>query len=140
MQMRPQAVTRMSRSCQDIGVPATRHRPWRGGVELGRASHGERLVRAFGVELAHEGIEPGLLLQTVETGRAGCLLFRSGACAHAAVLLRMAGLMRSMEMPAAATRPRGGEIVEPLGLANGSPCRCGCDGKRGRGTAAGTLR
>ena len=44
--------------------------PWRGGVELGRASHGERLVRAFGVELAHEGIEPGLLLQTVETGRA----------------------------------------------------------------------
>ena len=67
--------------------------PWRGGVEFGRASHGERLVRAFGVELAHEGIEPGLLLQTVETGRAGSLLLQGQVHAlMAAVLLRMAGL------------------------------------------------
>ena len=60
----------MSRSCQGywrFRQPVIG--PWRGGVELGRASHGERLVRAFGVELAHERIEFGLLLQTVETGR-----------------------------------------------------------------------
>jgi hypothetical protein len=38
--------------------------PWGGGVEFGRAGRGERLARAFGVELAYEGIEAGLLLQT----------------------------------------------------------------------------
>ena len=72
-------------------------------------AHSERLAQAFGVELAHEGIELGPLLQTLETGRAGCL--PSSGQVHAlvaAVLLRMAGLdALDGGCPAAATRPRG---------------------------------
>src|SRR5215213_4093998 len=37
-----------------------------GGVELGGALHLERLVRTFAIELAHEVVEPCLLLQAVE--------------------------------------------------------------------------
>ena len=32
-------------------------------IELGGALHGERLVRPLGIELVHEGVEAGLLLQ-----------------------------------------------------------------------------
>src|SRR5262245_53026239 len=101
MQMRPQAVTRMSRSCQ--GVLEFRQpvvAPLRGGVEFGRASHSERLMRTFGVELAHEGIEPGLLLQTVEAGR-GVASFLRVKCMRSwrPFCCGWPGLMRSMAMP-----------------------------------------
>ena len=50
-------------------------------------------MRTFGVELAHEGIEPGLLLQRVEPRWPCGLLLQSQVHALvAAVLLRMAGL------------------------------------------------
>src|SRR5947199_3280121 len=63
----------------------------RGRIELGRALHGERLVRSFGVELLDEGIEAGLLLQAVCAWRAGGLLLEGEMHAFmAAVLLRMA--------------------------------------------------
>src|SRR5689334_4461076 len=62
----------------------------RGSVELGRALHAERLVRTFGIELAEEGIEALLLLQTVAARRAGGLLLEGQMHAlMAAVLLRM---------------------------------------------------
>jgi len=66
---------------------------WRGCIEFGRASHGERLMRAFAVELAHEGIERGLLLQSIEARRASSLLLQGQMHAlMASILLRMAGL------------------------------------------------
>jgi hypothetical protein len=50
-------------------------------------------VRSFDVELVHEGIELGLLLQAVEAGRVSCFLFeRQVHALMAAILLRPAGL------------------------------------------------
>src|SRR5664279_2980606 len=46
----------------------------RGGVELGRALHAERLVGPLGIELVHEGVEALLLLQAVEARRTSGLL------------------------------------------------------------------
>src|ERR1700686_4531890 len=65
----------------------------RGGVELGRALHGKRLVRTFGIELAEEGIEARLLLQAIEAWRTGRLLLEGKVHAlMASVLLRMTRL------------------------------------------------
>ena len=50
-------------------------------------------MRAFGVELADEGVEAGLLLEAVHARRAGGFLLQGQVHALvAAVLLRMAGL------------------------------------------------
>ena len=50
-------------------------------------------MRPFGIELVHEGVEAGLLLQAVHAWRAGGFLLQGEVHALvAAVLLRMAGL------------------------------------------------
>jgi hypothetical protein len=59
----------------------------------GGALHGERFVGPLGVELAHEGVEAGLLLRAVYAWWPGRLLFQGEMHAlMAAVLLGMAGL------------------------------------------------
>src|ERR1700746_1787085 len=66
----------------------------RGGeIELCWTLHAERLMRSFGIELQHEGVEAALLLQGVLPWRPGCLLLQCEVHAFvAAVLLWMAGL------------------------------------------------
>jgi len=78
-------------------------------------------MRAFDVELTHEGIEPGLLLQRVEARRAGGLLLQGQVHAlMAAVLLRMAGL-DALDGDTQAQPPdrQAGEIVEAVGTGEG---------------------
>ena len=66
--------------------------PSGGGVELGRAFHGERFVRAFVVKFLNEGVELCLLLQDIGASRTGGLLLQSQMHAFVpAVLLRMTG-------------------------------------------------
>ncbi len=96
-------------------------RPWGGGIEFGRASHGECLVGAFGIELAHEGIELGLLLQAVHCWWPSGLLLQGQVHAlMAAVLLRTAGL-DALDGDAEAQPPdrQAGEIVEAVGTGEG---------------------
>src|SRR5947207_7763039 len=66
-------------------------RAWCGKVEFGRASHIERLMGPFSIELADEGVEAFLLLQAVGARRAGRFpLEREMHALMAAILLRMA--------------------------------------------------
>src|SRR5262249_41597872 len=90
---------------------------WGGHIELGRTLHGERLVRAFGIELAHEGIEAGLLLQAVAAGRAGFLLQGQVHALVAAILLRMAWLdarLKTEPMTAVQARARHREWLSDI--------------------------
>jgi hypothetical protein len=62
-------------------------------MEFGGALHIKRLMRPFDIELAHEGIEAFLLLQTVGARRSGCFLFEGKVHAlMTSVLLRMTRL------------------------------------------------
>jgi hypothetical protein len=45
-------------------------------MDFGRALHGERLVRAFGIELVHEGVEASLQLQAILPWRSGGFLLQ----------------------------------------------------------------
>ena len=76
---------------------------------------------AFGVELAEEGIEPGLLLQSVEARRPrGFFLQGQVHALMATVLLRLAGLdaLDSDAQPQPPDR-QAGEIVEAVGTGEG---------------------
>ena len=98
----------------------------RGAVRVrrvGRALHGERLVRPFGIELMDEGIEAGLLLQAVHARRPGGLLLEGEMHALvAAVLLRVAGLDALDAMPSLSHQTESLErLNKALGLAKGTP-------------------
>ena len=60
-----------------VGLGDTLIRSGRRCVQLSRALHGERFMRAFAVELVNELVEFSLLLQDVGAGRAGGFLFQS---------------------------------------------------------------
>src|ERR1700732_295318 len=61
-------------------------------VDLGRAFHGEGFMGSFVVYFLQKGVEPGLLLQEVDAGRAGGFFFQGEMHAFmTAVLLGMAG-------------------------------------------------
>ena len=63
------------------------------GINLSRAFHSQRLVRALLVEFLLEMVKPGLLLEEVGTRRARGLLLQGQVHAFVpAVLLGMAGL------------------------------------------------
>src|SRR5919106_679508 len=123
MQMRPQAVTRMARSEGVVQLRPAGVGPCGGYIDLRRAAHGERLVVALSVEFLDQAIETVLLLATVHAGRAcGLLLPRQAHALVAAVLVRVAGL-DALEGDAEPQPPHGRlrQVVEPLGLAKGSP-------------------
>ena len=81
----------------------------------GRGLHGQRLVRAVGVEFLDEGVEAGLLAEAVRGGGAGGLLLEGQVHALvAAVLLRLArgdALERDAEPEPPDREPR--QAVEP---------------------------
>ena len=86
-------------------------------------------MRPLGVELLHEGIEAGLLLQAVHAGRAGGFLFQGQMHALvAAVLLRMAGL-DALDGDAQAQPPDGqlGQVEQGVGAGEGDAV-VGADG------------
>src|SRR5574340_893364 len=78
-------------------------------------------MRAFAVELVHEGIEAGLLLQAVLSWRPGGLLFQSQVHAFVtAVLLRATGL-DALDGDAEAEPPHRepGEVEQSVGTGEG---------------------
>src|SRR5581483_10685209 len=102
-----------------------------GAIDLARAFHSERLVRAFGVEFGDKGIEAGLLLQTVLPWRSGgFLLQREMHALVAAVLLRLAGL-DALDGDAEAQPPdrEPGEVEERIWAGEGNAV-VGADGER----------
>jgi hypothetical protein len=111
-------------------------------IDLGGALHVERLMGSFLVELLHELVELGLLLQVVHARRPGGLLLeRETHPLVAAVLLRMAGLdapdgdAESQPTPSLSHQTESFErLNRPLGLANGTPLseRMACGRPRSR--------
>src|SRR5579885_836595 len=92
-------------------------------IGLGRALHGGRLVGAFGVKLAQEGIEPGLLLEAIHAGRArGFLLQGEMHALVPAVLVRMTRL-DALDGDAESEPPhrKAREVVEAVGTGEGEP-------------------
>jgi hypothetical protein len=93
MQMRPQAETTTSRSCNGYRGRASRHRVEENASKVRRRFHRQCFVRALGVEFTYEGIEAPLLLQAVHAWQARrFLLQRRMHALVTAILLRMARL------------------------------------------------
>src|SRR5215831_17201806 len=92
-----EGVAVMQRVCE-VGQAGVGSRTRR--VDFGRTLHGERLVWPFGIEFLNKGVEAGLLLETVHSGRSGCFfLQRQMHALVAAFCCGWPGLMRSMAMP-----------------------------------------
>ena len=88
-------------------------------------------MRPFGIELVHEVVEAGLLLQAVHAWRAGGFLLQGQMHAFmAAVLLRLAGL-DALDGDAEAQPPDRelGEVEQGIGAGEGDAV-VGADGQR----------
>src|SRR5690606_25870216 len=90
-------------------------------IDLGRRLHVEGLVRAFAIEFADEGIEPGLLLQEVHARRTGGLLLEGSMHALVLAVLVRTTRLDPLDRDAEAQPPDGqpGQIVEPIGRCEG---------------------